>query len=240
MARFWIKNVLKTINKSRIAYSIAILVLLLIIVDLSNIDSLLHKWLCTLFGTIFPTVCPDYYDLPIWEASVAFGTLSAAYFAYGAIRESNKRLELEQAPYVVLQYNISLASDRLHTISVKNTGKGLAANIRATTDPKGEISIIEVSNSHTIELKSGEVNTGWAIDENQVIKGLKKQGVNIISSIVKEIPKEEDLSDEEKSRADFHIFLWYEDQMGYKYMTVIKIRHSGYFFKVMENKVQKI
>lgn len=228
---------------------IFIVLLFVVFVDISNLDSLLYKILCSTFGLVFKTICPDFYDLPIWEVAVAFGTLTAAYYAYSAIRESNKRLRLEQEPDVRLTQRIGTASplNELHTISLKNFGKGRAVNITATADPEGTIFIIEGSNPHSIDLGPGDYNTGWAIDESQVIKGLAKQDIIIKASkkgatplVIEGIPDENKLKEGEKDGADFYLYLWYEDQLGNRYRTATKIRHSGYFLKVMENKVERV
>lgn len=166
----------------------------------------------------------------------------AAYYAYAAIREANKRLEIEQTPYVVLKERVYTAgsgkSEHLHIISLKNVGRGSAVRIIATADPEGEISIIEGSNPHSIDLALTEYHNNWAIDEQRVVEGLAKQGKRV-KSVVTDIPDENSLNDSQKHRADFNLYIWYEDQRGNKYRTVVKIRHSGYFFKVMENKFER-
>lgn len=222
---------------------IILIVLVAIFIDLSNLDSGIHKNLCRAIGVFFKTICPDFYDLPIWEVAVATGTIAAAYFAYAAIRESNKRLEVEQTPYVVLKDRIFTAGsgkdEHLDLISLKNIGKGSAVKITASSDPEGQISIIEGSNPHSIDLASGDYHNNWAIDEGQVVKGLAKQGKKI-KSVIKDVPNEANLEDDEKDNADFYLFIWYENQAGNRYRTVVQIRHSGYFFKVMENKFEKV
>lgn len=213
----------------------------LIFFDISNLDSVVFKWACSVikfFG--FKTSCPDYYDLPIWEVSVTMGTLSAAYYAYAGIREANKRLEIEQSPYLVIKDRIYTAgpTDRLHLISLKNIGKGRAINIKATADPEGLISIIDGTNPHSIDLNSGEPHLGWAIDEQRVVEGLLKQGKKV-TCVANDIPDENALSEEQKVQADFYLYLWYEDQLGNGYKTETTFRHSGHFFKVMKNIVSK-
>ena len=231
------------IFKNKPIITISLLILLALLVDLSNIDSELHKVLCLTLGKVFRTICPDFYDLPIWEVAVAFGTLTAAYYAYTAIKESNRRLRLEQEPDVRIKDRVQTAmtpnSSRLHLISLKNYGKGRAVNITATADPEGKISIIDGSNPNCIDLGPADINSGWAIDESQVIKGLAKQGI-IVKSVVKEVPDEKKVQEDEKHKADFNLYLWYEDQLGTKYKTRTKIRNSGGFFKVMENKVETL
>lgn len=236
--------------------TIFIVIIFVIFVDISNLDSLLHKLSCNGFGLVFNTRCPDFYDLPIWDVAVALGTLTAVYYAYFAIRESNKRFEIEQTPYVVLDDRIytaagsgteeSVRHERLHTINITNVGRGSAINLTVTSDPEGKISIIEGSNPHSISLPSSKPYVNWAIDEQQVIKGLRKQGITNINLMVKDIPTEESLNHSNKHKADFHLYIWYKDQLENKYMTRVKIRHTHshtsapHFFKVMENKKVQI
>lgn len=209
--------------------------------DLSNLDRYLHKEVCLILGLFFDTTCTDFYDLPIWEVSVSFGTLAAVYFAYAAIEQSNRQLEVEQTPYVVMKDRIVTAGEgRLHVVSLKNVGKGMAINLTATADPEGKVSIIEGSNPHSIDLASGEYNNNWAIDEGQVIEGLKAQGKKVKSFVIKEIPDEVDLDEGNKPDSEFLLYFWYEDQIGHKYKTETTIRHAGYFLKVMANKVLRI
>lgn len=191
---------------------------------------------------IFKTFCTIYYDMPIWEAGVAVGTLSAAYYAYAGIRESNKRLQIEQSPHVVFNDRIVTAAplNTLHVISIKNAGKGRAINITATADSKGSISIIEGSNANSVTLRDGEHNTSWAIDEDQVLKGLNKEGRRLGSPIIESLPDEAELSENEKDMSDLILYLWYEDQIGNKYRTTGKFRHAGHFIKMMGNVVDRI
>lgn len=59
--------------------------------DLSNLDRYLHKGVCLALGVFFETVCPDFYDLPIWEVATTFGILVIAYFAYTAIDRPDRQ-----------------------------------------------------------------------------------------------------------------------------------------------------
>lgn len=233
------------VNRLKPTKQIVVFLLLLcslIFFDISNLDSVAFKWVCDLIKSFgFNSSCPDYYDLPIWEVSVTIGTMSAAYYAYAGIREANKRLEIEQSPYLVMQDRILTAgpTNRLHIISLKNIGKGRAINITATADPVGKISIIDGSNPHSIDLNSGESYRNWAIDEQRVIEGLVGQGKQI-TNVMDDIPDENSLSGELKQQSDFYLFLWYEDQLGKRYKTETTFRHAGHFFKVMKNTVDKI
>lgn len=217
---------------------ILLIISIFIFVDLSNLDSSIYKQIC--FLLFFNKICPDFYDLPIWQVSVSIGTISAAYFAFIALTESNRHFDLEQTPHVVIKDRIITdAANKLHVIMLKNIGKGSAASITATADPDGKISIINGSNPHSIELTSGEPHNNWAIDENRVVEGLRKQGIHVNSSVFNEIPDENSLSVDQKDKADFKLFLWYSDQRDNKYKTETTIRHSGPFMKVMKNKVER-
>lgn len=211
------------------------------IFDISSLDNLFYQFFCHLINNIFPTVCVNYYDLPYWEVLVAIGTLSAAYFAFAGINEANKRLELEQAPYVVFSDRISISApqNRLHIISVKNAGKGRAMNITASADTKEKNSIIDGSNPHSINLRDGEVHNNWAIDEARVIEGLSLAGVSI-KHVMSDIPDENSLEKSKRYLSDLYLYLWYDDQLGNHYCTTGKFRHSGHFMKLMENTVRKV
>jgi len=215
---------------------------LVLIFDIGNIDNIIYQYFCVFVSWLnFTTFCPKYYDIQIWDFLIVVGTISAGYFAYRALIESNKRLEIEQSPYIVFTDRITTnAHNQVHTISLKNIGRGSAMNIIATADPQGLISIIDGSNPHSIDLLRGEYNTGWAINENRTTEGLKQQGIFIKKTILEDIPDENKLTNEEKDKSDFNLFLWYRDQLENKYKTVGKFRHSGYFLKLMDNKIYKV
>lgn len=219
---------------------IALIVVLAFLFDFLNLDRSSYKVACSVADTIFDVFCPDYYDLPIWQAAATFGSLAALYFAYRAIIQSSKQLEAEQTPYVVMKNHIVMVdnSTRMHMVMFENIGKGLAANITLTADPEGKISIIEGSNPHTVNLGSGQYDNGWAVDEARVIEGLQLQGKNITTNVISDIPDENSVAD--KNESDFYLYYWYQDQTGQKYLTKTKIRHSGNFLKVMENKIRRL
>jgi hypothetical protein len=177
-----------------------------------------------------------------WDMGVSIGTLLAAFFAFRAVRQTSKQLEIEQTPYIVMSDRISTAAEgRMHTISLKNIGRGSAINVTVTSDPEGKISIIEGTNPHSINLSSAEPHNGWAIDESRVIEGLKIQGIEIKKSISQELPDENNAKNEnEIKKSDFFIYIWYKNQYGHRYKTEAKMRHSGPFFKVMENNFKKL
>lgn len=182
-------------------------------------------------------------DQKLLNTLTSIGTLLSVFFAYKALRQTSKQLEIEQTPYVVLKERIgtSAPDNRIHIAQLKNLGKGSAFGIRLTTDPEGMISIIDGSNPHTIDLSSSEVNNGWALDETPAIAGLRKQGLKIKNSIINELPDENNFKNEsEKVKSNFLIYIWYQDQVGKKYKTETIIRHSGSFLKVMENHFFKI
>lgn len=219
---------------------VALIVVLAFFFDFLNLDSSSYKVTCNVADTIFDLSCPDYYDLPIWQAAATFGSLAALYFAYRAITQSNLQLEAEQTPYVVMKGHIGMANNNqtTHIVMFENIGKGLAANIRLTADPQGKISAIDGSNPHTVNLGSGQYNNGWAVDEHKIILGLQQQGLSVTNSVINEIPDENVVANPDE--ADFFLYFWYSDQPGNRYCTETKIRHSGHFLKVMENKVKKL
>jgi hypothetical protein len=212
------------------------------IFDISGLDSISYKLLCSLIALLFKNVCPDFYDLPIWQVAVAVGTISAAYFAYRAIRESNRRLEIEQSPHIVIKDRLFFGGfgNKASGISIVNVGRGSAINIRATADPEGKISIIDGSNPHAVDLNPEGYNNGWAVDEARIIDGLLKQGIEIKNSLWDETPDEQNLPEKEMYKSEFYLFLWYDDRMGNRYMTKTKFRNNNGFFKVMENKFEKL
>lgn len=242
---------MKLSNFRKSNYLIVLAIILLVFIDLSSIDSILYKNVCRVLSISFYVTCPDFYDLPFWEVTVSVGTIATAYFAFAAIKQaikeskqaakqSNKQLEIEQTPYVVLRDRITtVTGGHVHTMSLANIGRGMAANVTASTDPSGNISIIDGSNPHSIDFASGGVNSGWALDDGQFIRGLAQQGIKIKSNVLADIPDENGLAVKDKDKADFYVYLRYQDQIGHTYITRTKIRHSGSFLKVMENKVQK-
>lgn len=70
----------------------------------------------------------------IWSAIVAFGTISAGYFAYKALDQSNKQLKDQQKPYIV---SGNMNYDKT-AIQFKNIGNGVALNVFVSTDPDGK------------------------------------------------------------------------------------------------------
>lgn len=231
--------------------TVASIFFVICLVDVSNLDNAFYQIFCFLTSKLgFHTYCARYYDIQIWDLFVTIGTLSAGYFAYLAVQESNVRLEIEQSPYVVFSDRIITAdlSRTMHVISIKNIGRGSALRIIATADPDGKISIIDGSNPHSIDLAQSQGNNSWAVDEARVREGLIKQGISlnhVVSlkqkTLVEDgIPDENRLEPEEKYKADFNLYLWYGDQMQNKYVTIGKFRHSGYFLKLMENQIKKI
>jgi hypothetical protein len=211
-------------------------------IDVSNIDNIVYRNFCSIISKLaLPTHCARYYDVSIWELLVAIGTISAAYFAYQAVKDSNRRLEIEQSPYLVFNERIiTNAHNQLHVIMIKNVGRGSAIRVTATSDPEGKISIIDGSNPHSIDLLQGEPHNNWAINENRVVEGLKEQGILVESTVMEDLPDENTLEIEQREKSDFNLYLWYEDQLEHEYVTVGKFRHSGPFLKLMRNKVERI
>lgn len=78
----------------------------------------------------FGRECATYrYDLPFWEVLVSLGTILAAYFAYAAIKQSNRQLNIGLTPYLVLVDRVTTNADNtVQSITVENVGKGLLAS----------------------------------------------------------------------------------------------------------------
>jgi|GEM_PF-3472506 len=217
----------------------------IIFTDISGVDAYIHSLLCFPFAKIpDKVVCPDYYDIPFWSLFEVTGVFATAIIAIWvgikSISQSNKQLEIEQTPHVVMKDHLQLAGSshqHLHMVFVTNVGRGAALNVHVTSDPAGKVSAADGSNPHSKNIGSG-ANDSWAIDEGHVIVGLKKQGIQVSNSVVLEIPDENTCRDPHES--EFKLFFWYEDQMGNKYKTISYIRHCGHFFKVMKNDKEKI
>jgi len=72
---------------------VGIILLLVAIIDFTNLDSLIYKNLCVFsYGLGLKYLkCTDYYDIPIWQVFIATGSLLTAYFAYSAVKFLKKK-----------------------------------------------------------------------------------------------------------------------------------------------------
>ena len=65
-------------------------VFIFVFIDLSNFDSKIYEFICSLFND----TCPDFYDMLIWDYSVAFAILTASFLidlsVRGQIASDNK------------------------------------------------------------------------------------------------------------------------------------------------------
>lgn len=214
--------------------------------DFSDLDTFIHEHICTWFGR----ECATYrYDLPFWEVLVSLGTILAAYFAYAAIKQSNRQLNIGLTPYLVLVDRVTTNADNtVQSITVENVGKGSAINVWLSSDQIGGTPLADSSNPHSHNISPGK-RVSWALDDNQLKKGLITQ--RIISQLdfialpkstpaFDIIPDELTLEDHEKYKSDFHIYIWYEDQTPTKWRTTVTVRHSGYFLKVMGHVIESV
>lgn len=194
---------------------------ILIVVDISNLDSLLHKVFCNILGLTFKTICPDFYDLPIWEVAVAFGTIAAAYFAYTAILESNKRLKIEQTPHVVL--DCIIRENNRYGFVIKNIGRGPAVHITFSTGDdisKRNNGFFSNDQPHSANFYPFEKSHDWYVD-GRVLDDLKH---------------EHDYA---------YLYIFYSSQYDALFMTKVKIKRilkedNDVTYVVMENKVEEL
>ena len=200
--------------------AILLLASVIVFVDLSNIDSVIHKVLCVSFGVLFKTFCTDYYDLPLWEVGVAVGTISAAYYAYAAIREANRRLAIEQTPHVVLDHIIR-KSNR-YGFAIKNIGRGPAVHITFSTSDaisKRNNAFFSNDQPHSANFYPFEESHYWYVDGN------------VLDSL--------------KHKNDYaHLYIFYENQSNVLFMTKVKIKRiikegNNVAYIVMENKFER-
>lgn len=211
--------------------------LMIIVFDYFDLDNFFYLFTCSLIRKFkFSLTCSMYYDLPIWDVLVSFGTIIAGYFAYRAIIQSNKQLETSNSPYLVMKNNLGVSvGPKIHMVEFKNVSStGLAANVRITADSNGRILIGDSSNADSKDLSPNQSDS-LAVDENKLIQGLVTQGIKINKNIVEEVDS-------------LKLFLWYEDIFGNKYKTTslfvksddIKPKSENHFLKIKSNLVEKV
>lgn len=100
---------------------------------------------------VYP-VCSWHWQ-SFWEALGALGTISAGYFAYRAIKESNRQRELEQKPQLLVG---NMNYPKADGINIRNIGRGQAQNIRITSDIAGKKSLLDEHVPLSTSLVSGE------------------------------------------------------------------------------------
>jgi hypothetical protein len=150
--------------------------------------------------------------MQVWDVAIAVGTILAAYFAYKAINQSNKQLEVEQEPYVVVNSSINLISNGRHMITLKNVGRGSALRITCSVDKEDKDKpFFETTESHSYNLSMNDHITAQANDS--VIDKIKQNIVN--------------------NKDGFYIF--YKSQLGKAYITKVKLKEIPNKLVFMEN-----
>ncbi len=233
MNNIYIRRRLRQIQHHLIGIDTVVLVLFFgfSFFDFVNYDSLFYFNICTFFNWIgYQLPCSTFYDVKFWEGIVSLGTFSAAYFAYKSIKQSNKNLTISQMPFVVMQDRIYLTgSNKVHAVSIKNIGRGLAHNVTIKLNPfQNHPSIVDGSNPEVIHLGPGEVNTGWALNNIEFIKQLRLQGFKG-KKLIKMIDEKEINN---KSRTFINIYIHYFDSERNEYITQSKFKRYGNFIKV--------
>lgn len=79
-------------NQHKLFFVFLALFLLVSAFDIFNIDRVFYKAICDAAAPISGSLCPMFYDLPIWNVYLSLAILAALYFVHGEIRVSNKHL----------------------------------------------------------------------------------------------------------------------------------------------------
>lgn len=82
----------KTIKHHHLFFVFLFLFFLVAIVDLLNFDQLSYSFICQLALPISKSLCPTFYDIPIWDVYLSLAILAALYHVHSEIRTSNKHL----------------------------------------------------------------------------------------------------------------------------------------------------
>ena len=191
---------------------------LLVLFDVANWDCGSYKILCNSLSAIFITNCTDFYDVPFWSMLSSLGTIVALTAAWFAIRQSNKQLEIEQTPHVILDH-IKRIGHR-YGFAVKNVGRGPAVHIifsrngDATSRNEGFFSNDQ---NHSANFFPSEESHYWMVDENTL----------------------DELKHDENGFT--HLYIFFEGQSNILYKTVVKIKritdkNKNSAYVVMENK----
>lgn len=202
--------------------------------DLVNLDAIIYKNLClflSLFG--YKLICYDFYDVKYWEGAVSLGTILASYFAYQALKKNNESMFAEQKPFVVFYNQISLsAGNKVHGVSLKNIGRGLAHNITLTADPTIiDGKVIDGSNPGTIHLSPNESHSLWALDDTKLIKQLRKRGYK-----GKDILEMSGKKLNEWQEKGIILYVHYYDSLENEYVTEAKFQQFNHFIKLVSSK----
>lgn len=155
------------------------------------------------------------------ELMGSIGTFAAAFFAWFALRQSNKQLRIEQTPHVVLDHIVRESSR--YGFAVKNIGRGSAVHItfRISDDiSKRNNAFFSNDQQHSANFYPFEESHYWYVDGN-VLDDLKhKSGYA-------------------------YLYIFYNSQSNSLFMTKVKIKRivkegNNVVYVVMENKFKEI
>lgn len=160
------------------------------------------------------------FNNPI-ELLSTFGSVAAAVAAWIALRQSNKKLEIEQTPYVVLDH-IRFIDSTKFGFSIKNVG---GPALRVTFSEKGNIdnrndAFFSDDQPHSANLRTAEESHYWKVD----------------SVVLEELSFESGYA---------YLYCFFEDQAGSLFRTKVKIKKiskddGSIRYIVMENEVNKL
>lgn len=166
-----------------------------------------------------------------WEALGSIGAIFAVVVAILAIRQSNKHLEIEQEPYVVISDGIDVGGidsnansqgKRYLLLNIKNVGRGPAIRVTMSTNRRNpNQAFFQSDQPHSVDLASGQEKTKWKIDQQNFKTFLGINGTDI-----------------NRMKKSIELFIHYHNQLKIEEVTCVKLDYdtSKSFFKVMENK----
>jgi succinate dehydrogenase hydrophobic anchor subunit len=86
-------KVAQFVEKHSLFISLLVLFLIIGVLDIINVDSMVYKWICSLFSPVTNSACTDYYDVPIWQVYLSVALLAALYHVHVELRITNKHLK---------------------------------------------------------------------------------------------------------------------------------------------------
>lgn len=159
---------------------------------------------------------------PWIESLGAVGTIGAAIAAWFAINLSNKRLKIEQTPYIVLDHikRIDERLDYRFGFAVKNIGRGPAINITFSVNKdfsRRNDAFFSDDQPHSANFTSMEVSYYWEVDANRLDNLIFKRGFAFL-------------------------YIFFEDQASSLFRTKVKVKKIGTAstlkYIVMENQFE--
>lgn len=161
------------------------------------------------------------FESPSWNVIGSLGAAAAALAAFGAIRQSNKQLKIEQTPYVTLDH--ILRQENRFGFAIKNIGKGPAVHVTFSISDKTSNrneAFFSDDQPHSANLRSSEESHYWMVDNN-VLERLSLKG------------------------GFAFLYIFFEDQANNLFRTRVKIKKiikSGGIieYTVMENQFEEL